>query len=133
MEGDPDEIELAIQNLTHALPNDFPKERILALKERMTELRPTEEELEHLDRQQKLGYIKDDDYLHRHDQLNLRKNVLIERLKEESVTPFADAIKDGKSKSRIRKIADTIVSYKDVIRVLAEIAGAAARGFATGQ
>ena len=104
-----------------------------SLKDRLVELRSTEEELENIERQHRLGYIKDDDYLHRHDQLNLRKNFLIDNIKEMSMTPLTDAITDDKSKSIIRKMADAITSYKDVINVLAEIAGSAARGFVGGR
>lgn len=98
----------------------------------LVELRSTEEELENLDRNHKLGYIKDDEYLHRHDQLNLRRNVLLDNIREEGMNPLVDVIEDEKAKSRMRKVADTIASYKDVLQALAEIAGAAGRKFITG-
>jgi hypothetical protein len=127
-----DEIELVVDNLGRALPKSLSAEKVAGLKEHLIELRSTEEELENLERQQKLGYVKDEDYFHRHDQLNLRKNTLIDEIKEHSVGPLVDSIKDPKSKSRIRKIADGVVSYKDALKALAEIGGAAARGFLTG-
>jgi hypothetical protein len=52
-----------------ALENAFPqweKIRLTSLRGLLIELRSTEQELESLDTEHKLGYIKDDAYLHRH-------------------------------------------------------------------
>ena len=125
-----DEVDEAIAALKGTFPNE--SGRLASLKMRLVELRSTEEDMSNLDRNHKLGYIKDEEYLHRYDQLNLRRNVLLEEVREEGTNPLVDALEDKKEKSRLRKLADSIVSYKDVLQALAEIAAAAGRKLATG-
>jgi hypothetical protein len=79
-----------------------------------------------------LGYIKSEDYLLGHDQFNLRKNTLLEEIRENNLIPIIETVEETESKSRLRKLADEIVSYKDAIKALAEIGGAFGKGVLTG-
>lgn len=127
-----EEIGSAVGELSNILAKSDSVKHLIGLKLRLVELRSTEDELENVERQHKLGYIKSEDYLLRHDQLNLRKNTLLEEIKEQNLIPIIETVKKTDSKSRLRKIADSVVSYKDAIKALAEMGGAFLKGLLTG-
>jgi hypothetical protein len=89
-------------------------------------------ELQNVERQHKLGYVRTEDYLLRHDQLNLRKNTLLEEIKEQNLLPIIENVKEDQPRSKLRRAAESIASYKDAIKALAEIGGAFLKGFLTG-
>ena len=129
MEEKERELESSVKELAEALGRTESSRHLDGLKQRLIGLVSAEEEIEHLERQHRLGYIKDDDYLQRHDQLVLRRNTLLAEIRDDNLLPIVEEVKHGESKSKLRKIVDAIPSYKDAIKAIAEIAGAALKGY----